>query len=955
MKLRKQLAAAFAGALIAAGAAHGAQVVNFANVTKNTIATTTPIFAVAGDVIRFDAQLQQNGPQGITSGLGLCLSYNNTVTGTVGISSLYLSQLVANGGAQAFGTVCDDGGGTPAAGATTMIIKGWADAQGQGGFPVDLTTPGCTDDPPTATCNPVPLPITLYRGTFTVQPGFTGSTQLAFSASSPAQSAGNVTEAFSSPTSPLIVCAAPAVTVGTPVNGSETGPTAASLTVNLSSAIPAECGGGSGLFPVTLTLGGTATVPGQAGADYAVSGTGVSNTGGTVTVNFPANGSTTSAVVTLTPVDDAAVEGTESVSLTVAAGSGNYTGVGNTASANIADNDSGVSVVVTTPGAEGGPNGVFTFTRVGDTTGPLTVNFTLTGTATLGAPPLDYTVSNGAGASAATNGSITFAAGSATAVLNVNVFDDADVEGAETVILTITPDAAYGIGGTNPQTMTISDNDTPPVITVSAFTNGAEPSTNGSFTVTRSGNLSTAPSVNFTVGGSATRGAAGDYTLSTDNCTSPLVGNTLTVPAMATSVTVSICVIDDAATEGTETVSFTVTAGASYTVGAPAAQTANITDDEGPVTVTIVATTPNAAEPSTNGLFTVTRSGGGAAQTANPLTVNIVVTGTASNGTDYQTIANTVIIPAAQTSVTIPVTVIDDALAEGNETVILTVGASANYTVGAPSSGTVTIADDDGPITVSIVATTPNAAEPATNGLFTVTRSNGNAAQNMAAYTVNLSIGGTATNGVDYASIPVTVTIPANQTTVTIPVTVIDDSVLEGNETVVVSLLSGATYVVGAPAAATVTIADDEIGISIARVADAVEGTSAGSFQICRTGSTTGPLVVTFSLSGAAQEGIDFTLSGNAMNTITIPDGQSCATLTVTALDNQTIDPTRDIIVTISPSGQAQVVPGQGSASIAIVDDERPRIIPTMSEWGLLLMGLMLAGIAGFSVRRRRT
>ena len=52
-------------------------------------------------------------------------------------------------------------------------------------------------------------------------------------------------------------------------------------------------------------------------------------------------------------------------------------------------------------------------------------------------------------------------------------------------------------------------------------------------------------------------------------------------------------------------------------------------------------------------------------------------------------------IPANQTSVTITVTPINDALAEGPETVILTLTATANYKVSAQTTATVTIVSDE--------------------------------------------------------------------------------------------------------------------------------------------------------------------------------------------------------------------------------------------------------------------
>src|SRR5205807_168957 len=108
-------------------------------------------------------------------------------------------------------------------------------------------------------------------------------------------------------------------------------------------------------------------------------------------------------------------------------------------------------------------------------------------------------------------------------------------------------------------------------------------------------------------------------------------------------------------------------------------------------TVNIVASDASAAEQNRDpGVFTVSRTG----STAGALTVPIVLGGTATNGSDYNSLASSVTIPAGQASAQIVVTPIDDNLVEGNETVVASLGASAAYTVGSPSSATVTIGDN---------------------------------------------------------------------------------------------------------------------------------------------------------------------------------------------------------------------------------------------------------------------
>jgi hypothetical protein len=108
--------------------------------------------------------------------------------------------------------------------------------------------------------------------------------------------------------------------------------------------------------------------------------------------------------------------------------------------------------------------------------------------------------------------------------------------------------------------------------------------------------------------------------------------------------------------------------------------------------VTVAATDNSAAEQNLDpGVFTLTRSG----DTSKSLTVNFTLGGSATNGSDYDLLPLSVIIPAGQASATVTVTPKDDTIVDPNENVILTLSSSANYTIGASSNASITIADND--------------------------------------------------------------------------------------------------------------------------------------------------------------------------------------------------------------------------------------------------------------------
>lgn len=111
-------------------------------------------------------------------------------------------------------------------------------------------------------------------------------------------------------------------------------------------------------------------------------------------------------------------------------------------------------------------------------------------------------------------------------------------------------------------------------------------------------------------------------------------------------------------------------------------------------------------------------------------------------------------------------------------------------------------------VTTSVsVATTTNAAEPSTNGLFTVTLT----ATSPTDVTILYNVGGTATAGTDYTALSGSVTVLANQLTATIPVSVLDDLTPEGVETVTVSLQSATAPYTIAVADASLNITSDDV------------------------------------------------------------------------------------------------------------------------------------------------
>src|SRR5580765_5595678 len=114
------------------------------------------------------------------------------------------------------------------------------------------------------------------------------------------------------------------------------------------------------------------------------------------------------------------------------------------------------------------------------------------------------------------------------------------------------------------------------------------------------------------------------------------------------------------------------------------------------------------------------------------------------------------------------------------------------------------------PLPVVSVRGVYGASESGAQGLFTLFREG----TTNTALDVFYRVGGTASNGVDYVTLSGLATIPVGSHTAPIAVAPIDDSLVEGSETVIVTLIPSPTavsnYAIGFPSTAAISIADND-------------------------------------------------------------------------------------------------------------------------------------------------
>ncbi|MDD9993481.1 MAG: hypothetical protein OXP75_16930 [Rhodospirillales bacterium] len=195
--------------------------------------------------------------------------------------------------------------------------------------------------------------------------------------------------------------------------------------------------------------------------------------------------------------------------------------------------------------------------------------------------------------------------------------------------------------------------------------------------------------------------------------------------------------------------------------------------------------------------------------------------------------------------------------------------------------------------------------------------------------TLNYRSGGTASSAFDYGLLPPTISVPSGATSVNIPVRIIDDSVEDGGETIVLILTAGKGYTVGSSDRHTLTIQNHETvvpTVMIARKAGAASAISEGgtaAFTVTTDQAPSSPLTV--SLEVSETQGSDFVAAGDeGTQTVTVPADGTEATFEVATVGDTTDEPDGSVTVTLAAASGYRVSATEDSATVAVQDDDPP-------------------------------
>ncbi len=512
----------------------------------------------------------------------------------------------------------------------------------------------------------------------------------------------------------------------------------------------------------------------------------------------------------------------------------------------------------------------------------------------------DGTAGGGDRSGPSTPQEVTFRAGETEKVVEVATVQDEVHEGDETFTVTLSDPAGATLGAAASATVTITDDDAAPAVSVA----DATVTEGGTARVTIS--LDRPSTQDVTVRWSVADGTAGG-----GDHGGPSAPQEVTFRAGETEKVVEVATVQDEVREGDETFTVTLSDPSGATLGQDASATVTVKDDDPAPAVSVADAT-------------VTE--GGTAQVVISLdrasTQDVTVRWSVADGTagggDHggPSAPQEVTFKAGETEKTVEVATVQDEVHEGDETFTVTLSDPTGATLGQDASATVTITDDDAEPAVSVADATVTEGGTA-RVVISLDRPS---TQDV---TVRWSVADGTAGGGDRSgpSTPQVVTFRAGETEKTVEVATVQDEVHEGDETFTVTLSDPTGATLGQDASATVTITDDdaEPAVSVADATVTEGGTARVTISLDR--ASTQDVTVRWSVADGTAGGGDHG-GPSAPQEVTFRAGETEKVVEVATVQDEVHEGDEDFTVTLSSPSGAKL--GQESSATVTVEDDDP-------------------------------
>jgi len=388
----------------------------------------------------------------------------------------------------------------------------------------------------------------------------------------------------------------------------------------------------------------------------------------------------------------------------------------------------------------------------------------------------------------------------------------------------------------------------------------------------------------------------------------------ITIPAGDTTGAITVTAINDAVNDNGETVILSITDTTMCVEETP--QSVTVTIQQGGVTVDLTSSTTSIVENGGAAYVTAVLS-----QTSSTnITVSFTFTGSATQTVDYTPSTNSLIITSGNTSGSISITALSDTIHEGNQTVVVDFSLSS----GAKGSTTsIVIVDDDPQPTVNLSRSATTIAENGGTGYVTASLSNPSVDNVIIDFTASGAVLNT-----DYTLSSNSLIVTAGNTSGSISITALNDSLAEGNQTVIFDFsvtngIKGSTT--------SVTIVDDDPLITLdSDVTTFHEANDVATIFAYSSFTRSGDIIVDLAFDGTATDVDDYSRSGSS---ITIPSGSTSGSIQVVALVDAVSDPNETIIISIDTVTNG-AESGTQSLTLTILEVSNTPTPPTLPGLG---------------------
>ncbi len=383
-------------------------------------------------------------------------------------------------------------------------------------------------------------------------------------------------------------------------------------------------------------------------------------------------------------------------------------------------------------------------------------------------------------------------------------------------------------------------------------------------------------------------------------------------------------------------------------------------------TLEFTAADYSVSESATNAVITVRRRGGTAGLTPGAsVSVDVVTSdGTGIAGLHYLGGTNTLDFPEGEVIQTLNLPIIDDFEINPDRTVKLAltnIAPPGTAVLGNQPEATLTIINDDSGISFARPTFTRNENSVDGQATITIVRLGSTALPASVNFTTTTS--GTATANADYTPVTRLVEFASGETSQTVTIPIIADTLIEGNETVGLELTNPVGALLLAPAAATLTIVDDDFGPGQIAFASpsyvAAENGGNAVISLSRINGSSGVVSVTFKTSdGTAVASLDY----SALNTsVTFVDGETNKNVLIPITDDAFVEGDETFNVTLTNATGGATIIGPNTTAVTILDNDvalsfaSPFYVVSESGSGVTLTVLRLGGSNGVATVRYDT